>query len=36
MMYFDGSKRVEGAVVVLISPKGEKLKYVEFPASIQQ
>jgi hypothetical protein len=29
-MYFDGSKRVEGAraVVVLISPQGDKLIYV--------
>jgi hypothetical protein len=29
-MYFDGSKRVEGAGagVVLISPQGDKLKYV--------
>jgi ribonuclease HI len=29
-MYFDGSKRVQGAeaVVVLISPQGDKLKYV--------
>jgi ribonuclease HI len=29
-MYFDGSKRVEeaGAEVVLISPQGDKLKYV--------
>jgi hypothetical protein len=27
-MYFDGSKRVEGAGVVLISPHGDKLKYV--------
>jgi hypothetical protein len=29
-LYFDGSKRVEGAgaVVVLISPQGDKLKYV--------
>jgi ribonuclease HI len=27
-MYFDGSKRVEGARVVLISPQGDKLKYV--------
>jgi ribonuclease HI len=29
-MYFDGSKRVEGAGagVVLISPQGHKLKYV--------
>jgi ribonuclease HI len=30
MMYFDGSKRLEGAGagVVLISPQGDKLKYV--------
>jgi ribonuclease HI len=30
MMYFDGSKRVEGAGagVVLISPQGDKFKYV--------
>jgi hypothetical protein len=39
-MYFDGSKRVQGARagVVLISPKGDKLKYVldEFSASFQQ
>ena len=29
-MYFDGSKKneVAGACVVLISPKGDKLKYV--------
>jgi ribonuclease HI len=27
-MYFDRSKRVEGARVVLISPQGDKLKYV--------
>jgi ribonuclease HI len=29
-MYFDGSKRVQGAgaVVVLISPQGDKLKYI--------
>jgi ribonuclease HI len=27
-MYFDGSKRVEGAGVVLISPQVDKLKYV--------
>jgi ribonuclease HI len=29
-MYFDGSKRVQGtrAGVVLISPRGDKLKYV--------
>jgi hypothetical protein len=29
-MYFDGSKRVKGAVagVVLISPQGDKLKYM--------
>jgi hypothetical protein len=29
-MYFDGSKRVQdaGAGVVLISPQGDKLKYV--------
>jgi hypothetical protein len=27
-MYFDGSKRVEGAGVVLMSPQGDKLKYV--------
>jgi ribonuclease HI len=29
-MYFDGSKRVQGAGagVVLVSPKGDKLKYV--------
>ena len=30
VMYFDGSKRVEGAGagVVLISPRGDKLRYV--------
>jgi hypothetical protein len=30
MMYFDGSKRIQGAGagVVLISPQGDKLKYV--------
>jgi ribonuclease HI len=27
-MYLDGSKRVQGAGVVLISPQGDKLKYV--------
>jgi ribonuclease HI len=27
-MYFDGSKRVQGAGVVLISAQGDKLKYV--------
>jgi ribonuclease HI len=27
-MYFDGSKRVKGAGVVLISTQGDKLKYV--------
>jgi hypothetical protein len=27
-MYFDGSKRIQGAGVVLISPQGDKLKYV--------
>jgi ribonuclease HI len=27
-MYFNGSKRVQGAGVVLISPQGDKLKYV--------
>jgi ribonuclease HI len=27
-MYFDGSKRVQGAGVVLISPQGDKSKYV--------
>jgi ribonuclease HI len=27
-MYFDGSKRVQGAGVVLISPQGDKIKYV--------
>jgi ribonuclease HI len=27
-MYFDGSKRVQGAGVVLIFPQGDKLKYV--------
>jgi hypothetical protein len=25
-MYFDGSKRIQGAGVVLISPQGDKLK----------
>jgi hypothetical protein len=30
IMYFDGSKRIQGAEagVVLISPQGDKLKYV--------
>jgi ribonuclease HI len=30
MMYFDGSKRIQGAGagIVLISPQGDKLKYV--------
>jgi ribonuclease HI len=27
-MYFDGSKRVEGARAILILPQGDKLKYV--------
>jgi ribonuclease HI len=27
-MYFDGSKRIQGAGVVLISPQGDKSKYV--------
>jgi ribonuclease HI len=27
-MYFDGSKRIQGAGAVLISPQGDKLKYV--------
>jgi ribonuclease HI len=27
-MYFDGSKRIQGAGVVLISPHGDKQKYV--------
>jgi hypothetical protein len=40
-MYFDGSKRVEGAGagVVLISPQGDKLKICvkdELSASFQQ
>ena len=27
-MYFDGSKRIEGAGVVLVSPQGDKMRYV--------
>jgi hypothetical protein len=27
-IYFDGSKRIQGAGVVLISPQGDKLKYI--------
>jgi ribonuclease HI len=36
-MYFDGPKRVEGAGagVVLISPQGDKLKYVLWMSSSQ-
>jgi len=27
-MYFDGSKRTEGAEVILISPQGDKMQYI--------